>query len=134
MTLAQPNLMSLFNNQNKQAIDRPFFSSFDPHSSSLSNNYNGTSGNLSSIINFLERKFRKTQVHLLETPCYFYKGSRSKLEIVVFSNPQIAKIDVRMIALNNHDREPSYECSYDLNGLSIAVFERAIEDLVSRMD
>lgn len=124
--------MSLFNNQNKQAIDRPFFSSFNPHSSYPSNNYNG-SGNLSSVIDFLERKFRKTPVYLLETPCYFYKGNRSKLEVTVFSNPQIAKIDVRMIALKNYDREPSYECSYDLNGLSIAVFERAIEDLISQM-
>ena len=131
MTFAQLNLMSLFNNQNKQ-VDRPFFSSFNPHSSYPSNNYSG-SGNLSSVIDFLERNFRKTPVHLSETPCYFYKGNRSKLEITVFSNPQIAKIDVRMIALRNYDREPSYECSYDLNGLSIAMFERAIEDLISKM-
>ena len=90
--------------------------------------------NLALVIDFLNHKFRKTQVHLTESPCYFYRGSRSKLEIIVFSNPQIGKIDVRMIGLKNYDREPSYECSYDLNGLSVAAFKRAIEDLISRMD
>lgn len=90
--------------------------------------------NFSLVVDFLDRKFRKTQVHLQEAPCYFYKGNKSKLEIIVFSHPQIAKIDVRMIGLTNYDREPSYECSYDLDGLSIAVFQRAIDDLMSRMD
>ena len=90
--------------------------------------------NFSSVVDFLDRKFRKTQVHLQEAPCYFYKQNKSKLEVTVFSNPQIAKIDVRMIGLKNYDREPSYECSYDLDGLSIAMFQRAIEDLISGMD
>lgn len=90
--------------------------------------------NSSSVIDFLDRKFRKTPIHLQEAPCYFYKGNKSKLEITVFSNPQIAKIDVRMITLKSYDREPSYECSYNLDGLSIAMFQRAIDDLVSRMD
>ncbi len=90
--------------------------------------------NFSLVVDFLNRKFRKTQIHLLESPCYFYKGNKSKLEITVFSNPQIAKIDVRMIGLKNYDREPSYECSYDLDGLSIVMFQRAIDDLMSRMD
>ena len=90
--------------------------------------------NFALVIDFLNRKFRKTQVHLQEAPCYFYQGNKSKLEITVFSNPQIAKIDVRMIGLKNYDREPSYECSYDLDGLSIAIFQRAIDDLISRMD
>ena len=90
--------------------------------------------NFSSVVDFLERKFRKTPIHLRETPCYFYKGNKSKREITVFSDPQIGKIDVRMIGLKNYDREPSYECSYDLDGLSIAMFQRAIDDLMSRMD
>ncbi len=90
--------------------------------------------NFSSVVDFLDHKFRKTQVHLRETPCYFYKGNKSKLEVTVFSNPRIAKIDVRMIGLQNYDREPSYECSYDLDGLSIAMFQTAIDDLLSRMD
>ena len=90
--------------------------------------------NLDSVIDFLDRKFHKTRVHLIESPCYFYLGNKSKLEVVVFSNPQIGKIDVRMIGLKNYDREPAYECSYDLNGLSVAAFKRAIEDLISRMD
>ena len=90
--------------------------------------------NFSLVVDFLERKFRTTPIHLQEAPCYFYKGNKSKLEITVSSNPQIAKVDVRMIGLKNYDREPSYECSYDLDGLSIAIFQRAIDDLVSRMD
>ncbi|WP_192816071.1 hypothetical protein [Pleurocapsa sp. PCC 7319] len=90
--------------------------------------------NFSLVIDYLNSKFRKTQVHLQESPCYFYMGNKSKLEITVFSNPQIAKIDVRIIALKNYDREPAYECSYDLDGLSIVMFQRAIEDLISRMD
>ena len=131
--------MSVFDNQRKQALDRPYNSSFNGQTTPLNNNYGGSnyynasSQSLSAIIDFLDRKFRKTQVHLLETPCYFYKGKRSKLEVTVYANPQIAKIDIRMIALDNHDREPSYQCSYDLNGLSIAVFKRAIEDLISQM-
>ena len=104
--------MNSFNQQQRQNIDR----------------------NVASVIDFLDHKFRKTQVHLTESPCYFYRGNKSKLEIIVFSNPQIGKIDVRMIGLKNYDREPAYECSYDLNGLSIAAFRRAIEDLISRMD
>ena len=90
--------------------------------------------NSSSIVDFLNRNFRRTPIHLQEAPCYFYKGNKSKLEITVFSNPQIAKVDVRMITLKNYDREPSYECSYDLDGLSIAMFEREINDLIFRMD
>lgn len=90
--------------------------------------------NFSSIVDFLDRNFRKTPIHLQEAPCYFYKGNKSKLEITVLPNPQIARVDVRMITLKNYDREPSYECSYDLDGLSIAMFQRAINDLISRMD
>jgi len=90
--------------------------------------------NCSSVVDFLDRKFRKTQIHLRETPCYFYQGNKSKLEVTVFSNPQIAKVDVRMIGLKNYDREPSYECSYDLDTLSVSMFQRAIDDLISRMD
>ena len=112
MAIAQFKLMTALDERRRQAINR----------------------NFSLVIDFLNRKFRKTQVHLQEAPCYFYKGNKSKLEITVFSNPQIAKIDVRMIGLKNYDREPSYECSYDLDGLSIAIFQRAIDDLISRMD
>ncbi len=112
MAIAQFKLMTALDNRKRQAINR----------------------NFSLVVDFLNRKFRKTPIHLLESPCYFYKGNKSKLEITVFSNPQIAKIDVRMIGLKNYDREPSYECSYDLDGLSIVMFQRAIDDLMSRMD
>lgn len=87
--------------------------------------------NFSLVVNFLDRKFRKTQIHLPEVPSYFYKGSESKLEVTVFSDPKIAKIDIRMISLNDYDREPSFECSYDLDGLSMTVFQRHIDDLIS---
>lgn len=90
--------------------------------------------NSSSIVDFLNRNFRRTPIHLQEAPCYFYKGKKSKLEITVFSNPQIAKVDVRIIGLKNYDREPAYECRYDLDGLSIAMFQRAIDDLISKME
>ena len=90
--------------------------------------------NFALVIDFLERKFSKTRVQLPDVPCYFYKGSKSKLEIKVLSNPPIAKIDVRIMNIKNFDREPSYECSYDLKGLSISTFQSQIEDLISRMD
>ena len=104
--------MTILDQQRRQAIDR----------------------NFSLVVDFLERKFRKARVHLPEVPSYFYKGNKSKLEITVFSNPQIAKIDVRIINIRNYDREPSFECSYDLDGLSITTFQRQIDDLISRMD
>ena len=88
--------------------------------------------NFSLVVDFLNRRFRKTNVHLKEVPCYFYLGNESKLEITVFSNPRIATIDVRMINLRNDDKEPSFECSYDLAGLSMTMFERAIDDLISQ--
>ena len=90
--------------------------------------------NFSLVVDFLDRKFRKTPIHLQETPCYFYKGSKSKLEITVLPDPRIAKINVRITGIRSFDREPYYECSYDLDGLSIAVFQKAIDDLISRMD
>ena len=90
--------------------------------------------NFSLVVDFLDRKFLKTQIHLQETPCYFYKGSKSKLEITVLPNPKIAKINVRITGLRTYDRDPYYECSYYLDELSIAVFQRAIDDLMSRMD
>ncbi|MGD1922555.1 MAG: hypothetical protein ACFCAD_28865 [Pleurocapsa sp.] len=90
--------------------------------------------NSSLVIDFLNRKFRTTPIHLVEAPCYFYKGKKSKLEITVFSNPQIAKVDVRIIGLKNYDREPVYECSYDLASLSIPTFQRSIEDLISQFE
>ena len=104
--------MSVLDKQTRQAIDR----------------------NFSLVVDFLNRKFHKTPIYLQEAPCYFYKGKKSKLEITVFSNPQIAKIDVRIIGLKNYDREPAYECRYDLERLSIAVFQKAIDDLISKME
>ena len=92
------------------------------------------SQNFDSVVNYLERKFSKTQIHLPEVPSYRYTGSKSKLEITVFSNPQIAKVDVKMISLNDYEREPAFEANYDLAGLSIATFQRDIDDLISRMD
>lgn len=88
----------------------------------------------SLVVDFLDRKLRKTNVHLTETPCYFYKGNKAKLEITVFSNPRIAKIEARIIKLANHDREPSFECSYDLAGLSMTTFQKAIDDLISEIN
>ena len=90
--------------------------------------------NFSLVVDFLDRKFRKTPIYLQETPCYFYKGNKSKLEITVFPNPKIAKIDIRMIGLKNYDREPSFECSYDLDGLSMSGFQRHIDDLISQIN
>ena len=90
--------------------------------------------NFSDVVDFLDRKFRKTPIHLQETPCYFYKGHKSKLEITVLPDPRIAKVNVRITGIRSFDREPYYQCSYDLDGLSIAVFERAINDLISEMD
>ena len=87
--------------------------------------------NFSKVVDFLDHKFRKTRIHLSEAPCYFYRGNKSKLEITAFSNPTIAKIDVRVISLGNYEREPSFECSYDLDGLSMATFQRHMEDLIS---
>jgi hypothetical protein len=89
--------------------------------------------NFSSVVDFLERKFRKNQINLPEVPSYFYKGNESKLEVTVYSHPNIAKIDVRKIDLKNYDREPAFECSYDLNSLSITTFERTINDLISKI-
>lgn len=134
--------MAVFDNKKYQAINPPFNNSLNgqnpPPLSSNSyhggNSYNVLSNNVASIVTFLNRKFRKTQVHLLDAPCYFYLGNKSKLEITVLSNPRIARVDVRMITLKSYDREPSYECSYNLRELSIPGFQRSIEDLMSRMD
>ncbi|MEM8720661.1 MAG: hypothetical protein AAGE84_15400 [Cyanobacteria bacterium P01_G01_bin.39] len=104
--------MALLNQQKRQAIGQ----------------------NFSSVVDYLDRRFSKTQIHLPEVPSYRYTGNKSKLEITVFSNPQIAKIDVKMIGLKDYEREPSFEASYDLSGLSIATFQRDIDDLISRMD
>ena len=87
----------------------------------------------SSIINFLDRKLHKTSVHLVEAPCYFYLGNEAKLEVTVFSNPRIATVDVRMMKLKNYDRDPYFERSYDLNGLSVTMFEKDIDDLISEI-
>jgi len=89
--------------------------------------------NFSSVIDFLDRKLRRTSVHLVETPCYFYSGKGSKLEIVVFSNPRIAAVDVRMMKLKNYDREPYFERSYNLKELSVSTFQRDIDDLISQI-
>ena len=90
--------------------------------------------NFSSVVNFLERNLSKPSVNLSEVPCYFYMGNNSKLEVTVFSNPRIAKIDVRMIKLKNYDREPFYEYSYDLDGLSMPGFQKAIDNLMSQIN
>lgn len=90
--------------------------------------------NFSLVVKFLDRKFRKTQLHLSEVPSYFYKGNELKLEIIVFSNPKVAKIDVRIINFKSYDREPAFQCSYDLDGLSMAKFQRHIDDLISTIN
>lgn len=104
--------MTVLNQQRKQAINR----------------------NFSSVIDFLDRNFYKSRIQLPGVPSYLHKGKTSKLEITVFSNPKIAKIDVRIIGLNNYDREPAFECNYDLEGLSMSTFKREIDDLISRMN
>ena len=104
--------MTAFNEQKRQAIRR----------------------NFSSVVEYLDRKFGKSPIHLIEVPSYSYKGNKSKLEITVYPSPTIAKVGVRIMGLKNYDREPAYECSYDLDSLSMTVFQRAIEDLISRMD
>ena len=88
--------------------------------------------NFSLVVDFLDRKLRKTSVHLVETPCYFYIGSYSKLEITVFSNPRIGTIDVRLMKLKSDDKEPYFEHSYELNGLSFTTFQNDIDDLISK--
>ncbi len=93
----------------------------------------GTSDhNFSSVVSFLNRNLRKTSVQLAETPCYFHVGKEAKLEVTVFANPGIASIDVRMIKINNFDRDPYFERSYDLHKISVASFQRDIEDLIYR--
>ncbi len=89
--------------------------------------------NFSSVIDFLDRKLRKTSVQLVEAPCYFYLGNEAKLEVTVFSNPRIASVDVRMMKLKNYDRDPYFERSYDLKGLSITMFQKDIDDLISQI-
>lgn len=86
--------------------------------------------NFALLVDFLDRKLQKPKINLSEVPCYFYQGKDSKLEIMVFFNPGIAKVDLRMV--KKEDREPFWECSYDLNGLSMTMFERAIDDLISK--
>lgn len=90
--------------------------------------------NFSSVVNFLERRLRKTPIYLPEVPSYFYKGSEFKLEVTVYSNPRIAKTYVRMINLKNFDREAAFECSYDLDRLSMTEFQRQIDDLISKVN
>ena len=90
--------------------------------------------NFSLVVDFLDRKLGKSNIHLSEVPCYFYKGNELKLEITVFSEPRIAKIDLRMINLRNYDREPSFQCSYDLDELSITMFKKRIDDFISEIN
>ena len=104
--------MSVLNQQKRQVIER----------------------NFSLAVDFLNHKFGKTQVYLPEVPSYLYKGKRSKLEIRVCPSPHIANINVRIICFKSFDREPAYECNYDLDGLSIPMFQRAIDELVSQIE
>ena len=90
--------------------------------------------NFASIVSFLNQKLRTTSVQLVGAPCYFHVGKEAKLEVTVFSNPGIAQVDVRMTKLNNFDRDPYFERSYDLHNLSLASFQRDIEDLIYRAD
>lgn len=90
--------------------------------------------NFSSVVEFLDRKFSRSQIYLQEVPSYIYKGRKAKLEVTVFSNPQIGKVDIRLIKLKNYDREPAFECSYDLSGLSMGSFTRHIDDLISKLN
>jgi len=84
----------------------------------------------SSVVNFLDHKLQKTSIQLLDTPCYFYRGTNSKLEVIVFSNPSIAAIDIRLLGLGDAAKEPYFKHSYDMKSISTALFKREIEDLV----
>lgn len=90
--------------------------------------------NFSSVVSFLDRKLSKTQLYLPEVPSYSYKGRESKLEIIVYPNPRIAKIVAKIISLKDYAREAAYECSYDLNELSMTTFQRDIDDLISKIN
>ena len=84
----------------------------------------------SLVVDFLNHKLQKTSIQLLDTPCYFYRGTNSKLEVIVFSNPGIATIDIRLLGLGDAAKEPYFLNSYELNSISIALFRREIEDLI----
>lgn len=87
-------------------------------------------GIFASVVDFLDHKLKKTSIQLLETPCYFYRGTNSKLEVIVFSNPGIASIDIKLLGLGDAAKEPYFQHSYDLYGLSISVFKREIDDYI----
>lgn len=103
--------MTVFNPQRRQAINL----------------------NSSLVVDYLNRKFSKKNLHLPEVPIYMYKGKESKLEITVVSTPRVARVDVRIISLKNYDREAAFECSYDLESLSMGEFQRHIDDLLRQI-
>ena len=106
--IAQFRFMTVFNPQRRQAINL----------------------NSSLVVDYLNRKFSKKNLHLPEVPIYMYKGKESKLEITVVSTPSVARVDVRIISLKDYDREAAFECSYDLETLSMGEFQRHIDDLL----
>ncbi|WP_253274245.1 hypothetical protein [Myxosarcina sp. GI1] len=104
--------MTLLDKYDRQAIDR----------------------NFASVVSFLDSKFDKTYLRSSEVPSYFYKGNKFKLEVTVFANPRIAKIDIRVISLKSYDRESAFECSYNLNELSMDMFKSSINYLISTLN
>ena len=88
----------------------------------------------SSIVAFLNHKLQKTSVELRDTPCFFYRGTHSKLDVVVFANPGIAAVDIRLSGLRDLARDPYFVHSYDMKSLSLPAFKREIEDMVFKCD
>jgi len=88
----------------------------------------------SSVVDFLSHKLQKTSVELRDTPCYFYRGTHSKLDVVVFANPGIAAVDIRLSGLRDAARDPYFVHSYDLKSISLSAFKREIEDMIFKCD
>ena len=53
---------------------------------------------------------------------------------MVFSNPSIGTIDVRLMNSKDDSRDPYFQNSYDLKALSLGAFEREIEELINQAD
>ncbi len=88
----------------------------------------------SSVVSFLNNRLEKTSVELRDTRCYYHRGTKSKLEVVVFANPGIAAVDIRLSGLRDAARDPYYVHSYDIKSLSLPAFKREIEDMIYKCD
>ena len=89
---------------------------------------------VSVVVDFLNHRLQKTSVELRDTPCYCYRGKHSKLEVIVFANPGIASIDIRLLGRGDGAKEPYFTHSYDLKSLSFPSFKREIEDMIFKCE